>query len=561
MPKRFFWGLSDSHIVAALVATHLVLTLGSMRHTSLTWDEPSYIGVGRQLWETRNPQIVALQLHPPLSYYLNSIMLLPLQFDSDLFRDERYIHTEYIGPKLVFESNYRPELIIFLVRLPFVVLSAALGIIVYRWTKETYNADAALLALFFYAFCPTALAHCRLATADLLLALNSTFALYFLNRFLRKPSLCAMLLTGFALGFALLSKFTAIILIPVFLLIIVIVRWKATWEPVHSSVSKQHPARLLGIFAVAAAVVWAGYGFQLCIPFMPLWLEPRAEQLSGKPFWQAVQQLAERRIRVPAYSYLLGVYTQLAAAKSWKDNFLFGQISQSGWWYFYWVAFLIKTPLPLLICLLASVIARRKPLTDATGERVILLSSLVMILFFSLPTKINIGIRYILPLYPLFCILAARITAVANGKRRALLAAACVWYAVSAAWIYPNYLAYFNELAGGPRNGYKYLVDSNLDWGQKLKELAEYVESRNLADAKIKYFGPPGVMKYYGLANSPLDECRPSTGTWAISATYLQNVYLDDPNCHDWLKKLRPKEIIGYCIFIYEVSEEDIGLR
>ncbi|MBI5118341.1 glycosyltransferase family 39 protein [Candidatus Poribacteria bacterium] len=673
--------------VAALLAIHLALAVGSMRRASLTWDEPSYIGIGRQLLETRNWEIVALQLHPPLPYYVNSLLLLPLKLDPDRFEDKEYVYRRYIGPSLIFESGQSPRLMMFLTRIPFVFLSALLGLLVYRWGREIYGSGAALVSLFLYSLCPAILAHCKLATPDMLLAFTMTLALYSFHKYLQAPSAVRMVLTGMALGLALLSKFTGLILIPILLLEVILFRLVnppspplqrgETGEPLRGEetgtplkrVEKAIPLRirfslppfakggrgdllcLLLILLIASCVVWAGYGFQFGTPFMPQWLKPQAERLvAEKPFWQAVDALALRGIRIPAYSYILGIYTQLAAAKGWKDNFLFGEISRTGWWYFYWVAFLIKTPIPFIICLVAAAGASLKssrPLSklfslekggkracspnppspplhkgsqegcpqdkvvpssaeqgstippsvksspaircfvnsDSTvppsakrestihpsvkensisspfgkggkgtfDERFLLFSILIMIGFFSLPSRINIGIRYILPLIPLLCIFAGKVASFESKRWKRALAILCVWYAGSAAWIYPHYLAYFNEMIGGPSKGYKYLVDSNLDWGQNLNDLMNYLQENRIRDVKIKYFGPRGVLEYYGLSNADLNGCEPSAGVWAVSATYLQNLYLANPHCHDWLKKLKPRKVLGYSIFIYDV--------
>ena len=547
-------------IVTALLVVHIVLAAGSIRQTSLTWDEPSYIGVGRLLLETRSPEIKALQLHPPLSYHVNSVLLLPLEFEPDRFRDEQYIHHKYIGPSLVFDSGYPPSLMMFLVRIPFVVLSALLGALVFRWSREIYGPTAAAFSAFFYTLCPTVLAHCGLATADLLLALNMTLALYCLNKCLDKPSRPRLVLTGMALGLSLLTKFTGLILIPTFLFLS-FMRWrKSRTRSAGPDTPRRLALKLVIIFGIATVVVWAGYGFQFGTPFMPEWLEPEAERLiQEKPFWHAVDTLAKKGLRVPAYSYILGIYTQLAAAKSWKDNFLFGQISSKGWWYFYWAAFLIKTPLPFMICLLAALGMRRNSAARKEGESYLLLSMLPMVIFFSLPTRINIGIRYILPLLPLLSILAGKVATIKSKTCKLILALLCIWYAGSALWIHPHYLAYFNESVGGPGKGYKYLVDSNLDWGQSLDDLADHLQENGVTNPKIKYFGPPEVMKYYGLENADPNDCGPSPGTWIISATYLQNLYLADRSCHDWLRELEPNKVIGYSIFIYEVSEKQIS--
>jgi hypothetical protein len=638
-------------VVAALLTIHIALAVGSMQHTSLTWDEPSYIGVGRQLLETRNWEIVALQLHPPLPYYVNSLLLLPLKFDPDRFGDEEYIYRRYIGPTLVYESGRSPSVMMFLARIPFVVVSALLGLLVYCWAREIYGDAAALASLFLYSLCPTILAHCKLATPDLLLAFTATLALYSFHKYLQAPSAMRIIICGIALGLALLSKFTALMLIPIVLFVVFVSRFINPSSPAfvkeernlsHNSVGANlfagamrkepennvrinphlqnpTPIRQLWhglsglplILLIASFVVWAGYGFQFGTPFMPQWLKPQADRLfAEKLFWRAVDTLADRGIRIPAYSYILGMYTQLAAAKGWKDNFLFGEISRTGWWYFYWAAFLIKTPIPFIVCLVAAAgitlkssptLCKLFPLKKrgkracpqnppfpplqkggqkdcpqagvvptlvkessfspplvkggerGFDERFLLLSILPMIVFFSLPSRINIGIRYVLPLIPLLCVFAGKVASIESKQWKRTLAILYIWYAGSAAWIFPHYLAYFNEMVGGPSKGYKYLVDSNLDWGQNLNDLMDYLKENGIRDAKIRYFGPRGVLEYYDLNNADLNDCEPSPDVWAISATYLQNLYLDNPHCHDWLKKLKPKKVLGYSIFIYAV--------
>jgi 4-amino-4-deoxy-L-arabinose transferase-like glycosyltransferase len=558
--KRLTNGLSGWRVVAALLAIHVVLAVSSMLHTSLTWDEPSYIGIGRQFFETGNPHLKALQLHPPLAYYVNSLFLFPLKFEPDRFSDPKYLYHEYIGLPLVFESQYSLKTIIFLTRAPFVILSVLLGLLVHRWAKDVYGGRAALFAVFLYAFCPTVLAHCRLATADLLLAFTMTLALYLFYNYLKQPSGIKCFAAGVALGLAFLSKFIGLLLIPILLLLMFIDWRKRRATPsLEARPHRPWPWFLL-IFVVAGFVVWAGYGFQFGLPFIPEWLKPNADRLMReKPFWRAVDALAKHGIRVPAYSYALGIYTQLAAARAWQENFLFGNISASGWWYFYWAAFLIKTPLPFLILIIAAFVVRVNGNAQREDTKFLLASLIPLVLFFSFPTKINIGIRYILPLFPLLCIFAGRAGLIQSAKWKLALGMLALWYADSALWIHPHYLAYFNEFVGGPSNGYKYLVDSNLDWGQSLDGLTEYFKENKISDAKIKYFGPPGVMERYGLENADVNDCEPSPGVWAVSATYLQNLYVHNRHCHDWLKKLKPEAVIGYSIFIYRVSESDIS--
>ena len=138
------------------------------------------------------------------------------------------------------------------------------------------------------------------------------------------------------------------------------------------------------------------------------------------------------------------------------------------------------------------------------------------------------------------------------------LAALCLWYAVSSIGTYPHYLAYFNEIAGGPESGYKYLVDSNLDWGQDLKNLKTYVDTEGLNTIRLAYFGSAHV-DYYGIQALPLPMERPDDfgdrrpEVYAISATYLQSGYLGDTEAYSWLREYEPFAKIGYSIFLYQL--------
>jgi 4-amino-4-deoxy-L-arabinose transferase-like glycosyltransferase len=544
--------IPTSRIVVALLAVHLVLAVGSMRRLSLTFDEPNYTAAGYQFIKTGDQQLIPLQLHPPLSYYLNSLLLLPLDLDS--------VHVSgpdfYTSQPLIFESGYSPKLLIFLTRLPFVFVSVLLGFLIWRWGQKVYGNPAGLLALFFYALSPIVLANARLATPDIVLALTTAAAFYTFHEYLRQPSTKLLCLSGAVLGLALLSKFTALLLIPTFLFVAVLYQRKRNEKTLNQLLHVF--AQMAPLLGIAFVVVWAGYGFQFGVPFVPNWLQPQLDKITGKPFWQMVSFFRRHEIPIPAFSYILGIYTQLAAAKGWHNNFLFGHLSQTGWWYYYWLAFLIKNTIPFLLCLAAGLLLARKGAERNDRERLILYSVIPLVLFFSLPTKINIGVRYTLPLFPLFCIIAGRAGLVLRGKWRYALALLCVWQIGSVAWIHPYYLSYFNEFVGGPSNGYKYLVDSNLDWGQNLDRLSDYLKEHHITDAKISYFGPDGVMKYYGLKNIGPEEYNPSPGVWAISATSLQGLYLEDPDSFQWLRKLQPKEVIGYSIFIYDVDQEDL---
>jgi hypothetical protein len=241
-----------------------------------------------------------------------------------------------------------------------------------------------------------------------------------------------------------------------------------------------------------------------------------------------------------------------------------GEFSTTGWWYYFSIAFLIKTPVAAILLLIASVLYLFVADKEDSGKAMyMILPALLVFIAVSLQ-KVNIGLRHVLPVYPFIFTL---IGFVPNIRTRSLKAAkavfyaACLWYLYAAISIYPHQLAYFNEFIGGPANGYKYLVDSNLDWGQDLPGLKKYMDEKGIERIKLAYFGfsDPG---YYGIEYEYLPsyqilepqnvkEAVPVEGWLAISATMLQGLYLPDPGTYASLREARPVDTIGHSIFIY----------
>jgi hypothetical protein len=144
--------------------------------------------------------------------------------------------------------------------------------------------------------------------------------------------------------------------------------------------------------------------------------------------------------------------------------------------------------------------------------------------------------------------------------RRAYVVALCLWMVVGTVRISPFYLAYFNEFVGGPTNGYQYLIDSNVDWGQDFNEIVRYLQQHQIRHAKLTYFGPLGAvasLARYGITAEPLwTPCQPTTGTIVISVNFLQGMYAGGAPCnipYSWLRPFKPAARIGYSVFIYRI--------
>ena len=557
-----------TYIAILLLISFFALAVSSARLKSPTYDEEAYIARGYSYWKTGD---LRLRVRHPL--LINALSGLPLLLLSDLklptdhpsWHEARYTP---FAEQFLWHYNDNADQIVFLARLPTVLLGVLLGVFVFKWASELYGWKAGLLALFLCAFDPNILAHSRLATTDLGLTCFTFIATYWFWRYLDSQTSRHLILAGVALGLAQASKFSALIFIPLLPLLIVVhhltrVVPRLSLASVRAYLLTKETWRQLGKLAVGLLLilivgfltVWAIYGFE----FGPM--EGSSVSIPAPSHFGELQALF-RRLNRTNYAFLMG------------------QRSTQGWWYYFIVAFFIKTPLPTLILLLLAIVIS---LRGGRWRREVVLSIppaffFVVVLF----TAINLGYRYVLPVLPFVFVFASKV-ALPNVQcpirhspfaARAGLAVLGIWYLASNVFIYPHYLAYFNELAGGPDNGYKYLVDSNLDWGQDLKGLKAYMDEHGLTKIKLSYFGSAHP-SYYGISYEPLP-CRsplplddpntrsfyptnPAPGVYAISATNLQWVWLDMPDPYAWFRAQEPVDKIGYSIFIYNVPRVGQG--
>jgi len=342
---------------------------------------------------------------------------------------------------------------------------------------------------------------------------------------------------------------------------------------------------LAAIAAIAVVVIWGVYRFRFAPspgPGGDHILDWDHLHLDGGVFASLVS--AARQLHLLPEAYLYGFADMLRRGQR-HVGFLMGAQSTEGWWYYFPVTFALKTPLALVVLLAAALaMLRRRPASWRT--ECFLWVPPALYAFLAMSHRLNIGHRHLLPAYPFLFIAAGRAAAALAGAPgsvigrasiaggdpaagraaiagRAAVAALAGWYAVAALLIYPHQLAYFNELAGGPDRAYRFLVDSNLDWGQDLKGLKGYMDANSIPRIKLSYFGTADP-KYYGIACDFLpSEMRPMLRDFtllvrpgdlvAISATNLQGVYL--PRAFwPFLASLRDREpvaVVGHSIFVY----------
>ena len=549
--KRGESGKVSKILIFVLLCCLAGLAILSMRQKSVTYDEGVYYGLGKYILQHRRWDTVFSVLHPPLSYYLHSIPLFILK-SANLTNEAR--------KKLVLRSrgmipitekleplDYFP--LLFQARIVIVLLSVLLGFYVFKWSKELYGQQAGLLALFLYSFSPNILAHSRLITADLVFTCFSFVGLYYFWLFVKEPTRKLLLWSGATLGLALLSKYPAILLFPIYLLIGIAVLFskmeiKSSLKvPLENLFAKKFGLRrtytlimlIIMIFVVSVLVLNLGYGFRETLtPFS--WYHFKSHFFSR---WQDNRFFASFVAPLPS-PYLRGMDFQGVQSEQGQSSFLAGKHSTTGWWYYYLFVFLIKTPIPFLIFLLFTLLFfKRIRHRLAVFECFLIIPILSFVVYFSFFSHLNIGLRYILPVFPLMHVFVSKVVRL-KFKRQKIFVGTMIfligWYLISSLSIFPHYLAYFNEFIGGPRNGYKYLIDSNLDWGQDNKLMLEYVR-KSKEPVKI-------------------NPEQPTKGKIAVHANRLQGIQ-DYPafpvSRYEWLRKHEPVDNVGYSWLVYEV--------
>ena len=454
-----------------------------------------------------------------------------------------------------YELGNDTDLMILAGRAMISLFSAGTALLVFLWSRRLFGMRGAFLSLVLFVFSPSFLAHGALATSDV------TMVFFFLAAVttwwwqLRQPAWWRVLLSGVVFGLACVAKYSAVLLLPMMVLL-ALLQLAVRRPTTRLRFAGWSLATGLAHAAIGTLVIWAFYDFRYAaiapgLPASPaefyrawVWFEPRA----GWP--GAVVNFARHWHLLPE-AFLYG-FTFVRDFAQQRGAFLSGHYSLHGWVSFFPIAFLIKTPVPFLLLLGWALVAWARALARCgAGWRARFAAQitaaaplLVLATLYgaaSLASHLNIGERHILPIYPVLFILAGSLGAWLDVRRPAALgclAALVAWQAGESLWIRPHYLAYFNEIVGGPANGWRQLVDSSLDWGQDLPALARWLRQNNSGPGRepvyLSYFGT-GDPAYEGIVATRLP-CLPELppkqpayrlrpGLYCISATMLQQVY------------------------------------
>jgi len=600
-------------IVGIILAFMFVVSVFNAWNDSAIFDETAHIPAGYSYLTMRDARLNPE--HPPL---LKDLAALPLIFLNLNFDTTQKFWTTDVngqweaGHNLFWQVGNDPDRIIFWARVPIVLLSLLFGWFIFKWTKELAGILGGLFALTLYAFDPNILGHNHFVTTDIGIAGFIMISFYYFLRFIKEPTWKNVAIGGFFLAVVQLTKFSSILLFPIFGLAALI------YPLVKRIPAEQKNAFLFKLknlggylgksiiaFAISLVIVWMFYGLNF-------YKTPESKMVETINFYfnpndianikniytnRALLALNDNSFTRPLSEYFLGIAMVFKRVAGGNGAYFMGQVSSAAFPAYFPTVFALKEPLILLFFMLSAIaIALRNNikafidrfnsakkslwlvnLQDCIRHHIKVLSMLSFIILYayiSITGNLNIGFRHLFPILPFAYILTAKVIIDFCQKKNnyshkfTFLSATFILSAlliINAVASYPYYMSYFNPIAGGPKNGYKYATDSNADWGQDLKRLKVFLKKHQEIDKiRVDYFGGADI-KYY-IQDKYIkwwDAKRPIEAGWyAISTNFLQGSIYDktkkDSDSYRWLKNIQPVHQVGTSIFIYYVSEADL---
>ena len=507
-------------ITAAVLSLLLILSaqiIHAIHGQSLTWDEDDHIFAGYESWKTHdfslNPE------HPPMVKLLATLPLLPLHLNvpplqNRFFKTESYLD----GRQLLFHNgpadgnHYSAETLVFRARLPTLVFALAAALLVFFAACEMFNVRAGLIALTLFCFDPTLLAFGAYVTTDMAAACTIFATIYALWRYLQRPTPPRLLVAGIAAGLALAAKHSTVLLAPMLVLLLAgelaarALSARRPRDPQQTTLARtalHYVIAFTVITLIGVIVLWAFYGFRYTARPAPLALSPSLTDYVGPLAGiEARGLLFAARFHLLPESYLYGLADVRKMAND-MPSFFFGHVYQHGIWYYFPVVFLIKSTLALLAALALTLFAIARGWLRNPRALWFLIAPPALYFAVAMSSHLNIGARHILPIWVFCCVLAgAGLSALIQHNHRWLypVAALLLFQVATTVHASPNYSAYSNEAWGGPTQTYRYLSDSNTDWGQQLLATSAYLRDHHITHCYFAYFVTPFVLpKDYGI--------------------------------------------------------------
>ncbi len=621
-------------VVIGILSLHFILGLVISSQESMTYDEKAHIPAAYSY--VRYGDMRLNPEHPPLIKDLSGLPLLLLDVDFPLeseawkngYNEQWLVGDAFINcsePKIACNDA---DTLLFFSRLPITVLAVILGVGIFLWTRKLGGALAGVFATALYAFDPNIIAHSHYVTTDIGSAAFIFFAFYFFIEFLKNPTGRTVLLSGIFLGLAELTKFSAVLLFPVFGLFTLLYALTRLSKPETISQTRFIAANLwrylfgyTKIILVCFVIIWIGYRLntlgmpaQKIVEHADLFLSQPNEP--ARIVHDLIVNMTTSPLLLPYAEYFVGLAKVFSRVAAGNVHYFLGTVSNvSSPWYFP-VVFLLKETLPFLFLLVTTTCYGLFRLTRSiqrqSSEKFWFLFArsfqnhiteylaLFFVLFYSyvsITGNLTIGFRHLFPILPFLYLLVG--TTLARFYKRhesepathrlISIFIGIIFFIVVAipALTYPSYLSYFNAAAGGHTVGYRYVTDSNYDWGQDLKYLQKWVDDYNacvgadwiatnngagcqnlpkniptqmpIDKIRVDYFGGSDPKYYLGDKYIPWWGSRaPEAGWYAISSFFYQESLYKElapgEENYTWLKDIEPLDRAGDSFFIYYFS-------
>lgn len=595
-------------ICAAMLLAFAVLSYTAVTTKNSTYDETLHIPAG---WMNLRGDFRANPEHPPLWKYWSALPALFWPIDTS--QAAQYWAGIPNNPSLDWKwcirvmyrtADNNADAIVNHARFMMMLVALGLGIFLTSFAWKVGGVVAGVAAATLYCFDPNFTAHGSLVTNDVAISFCMLALIFSLWRVGQETTWRRIAAVGFFCGLGIIVKFSGLLFGPMILLVLLIRAVMGDWRVLGRTL-KTYSARILAsigicIFAglLSYLMIWAVYQFRYsAVPGgdQPLaWnrlieLAQSNELYSRHPGFPVTEK--ERQSWHPSLitggllyanthhllpeAFCFGVL-HVHMGELVRPGYLLGQISRVGWWYYFPLAALFKTPMATLVAMFAAALLiwqrrriwwanpERRWLTIAVGVPTLIYIAVLM------QSNLDLGLRHLLPAYlPAYLIVALVVASVWRNRKNAsrifggLLAAALIVESV-AAW--PNYIPFFNWASGGSRGGLYLLGDSNLDWGQDLKGLAQWQKEHENTRLYFLYFGTADPAYYHihyinlpgGYLPGPPFQVPTGPGVIAASATVVQGIYLDDTQraAYAWMMHATPIKVLGGSIYLFQYQDQ-----
>lgn len=542
------------------------------RTDSQTTDEAIHLSAGYTYLAKKdfrfNPE------HPPL---VKLLAATPLLFVNPLLPKDNYLwdrgsnffydtwrEAASFGEFFLYKENNADQ-ILFLGRLPMIFLTLILGVSIFIIANRIWGPYAGIISLIFYVFDPNITAHGHLITTDIAISLGYLWSIYLFWQYLNKQTWRNLILFALAFSFSQLVKFTAVILVPVLLILLAIFAYQNKWQV--KKTLRMFPYLII-VLIINWLIIWGCFGFKttLAPKTDSILAEIKTSNLESQTTFsdeinksesESTSQVSPDTAADKFYSkaryfliprdYFKGLVMLLTHVGGGHNSFFLGMSSNKGWWYYFPVLFILKTPIPTLIAAALSIyffVFSKKRKKDISFMAL----AALLFLIFSMLSRANLGIRHIFPVYPLIFIMIGGLATLKWNKKILIILAS--WLFIEFLVVSPFFLSYYNEFAGGTKNGYKIATDSNLDWGQDLKRIKKYLDNKKLSDVYVEYlWGGKSSLDFYGIKTLPLEILNPDSNGYLIIGSSALN-----STKYEWLKNQKVYDRITPSVFVYKLN-------